>query len=256
MMRIKQLIFELAALKYTSWYRWHPQLAMRYLPVMEEIMDLKRSDRPAGDQTLRILEIGSGGLGIAPYLKMPVTGVDVRFEAPIYPLLKPVIGDAANLKFDDNSFDVVVGMDVLEHLPKKKRERAIAEMLRIARKKVIIGVPCGNEAREHDQKMARIYISRNFSNFKFMDEHQEFGLPEEPDILSYIEDLAKKIGKKAKVEIKGNMNVKMREFLMKGWMSENFLINIIFRKVFLLFIFVFRLLDKPPYYRKIFFITL
>lgn len=250
---VRKFLSELGTLKFTPWYRWHPQLAIRYLPVVEEIKDLKRSDLAGQGQTLRVLEVGSGGLGIAPYLKQLVTGIDIKFEPPRYPLLKPINGDAINLEFANDSFDVVVSMDMLEHLSREKREKAVTEMLRVAKKRVIVGVPCGEQAIKHDQKMANVYVSKNASSFRFIDEHLEFGLPEEADILSYIKDGAKKVGKKVKIQIKGNMNIKMREFLMRGWTSKNWLTNIIYRKLFLLLVPMLRMMDGPPYYRKIFF---
>lgn len=37
-------------------YRWHPEVALRYLPIVDQIQKLERK--------LNILDIGSGGLGI------------------------------------------------------------------------------------------------------------------------------------------------------------------------------------------------
>jgi len=261
---MRKFFAEIFALRFTPWYRWHPQIAMRYLPVVEVIGNLKRSDLGVRQgRTLSVLEVGSGGLGIGPYLKMPVTGVDKEFESPFHPLLKRVKGDAVDLKFSDNSFDVVISMDMLEHLPKQKRQAAVNEMIRVAKNLVVIGVPCGKEAEEHDRKMktrlprpVKDGARNDDISFRFLDEQVEYGLPEEIDILHYIKAAAKELRKEIKVEIKGNMNLKLREFLMRGWMSKNILVNILFRKMFLLLIPVFRLLDKEPYYRKIFFIEI
>lgn len=247
MIQIKQLISELAALKFTPWYRWHPQLAIRYLPVVEKIKE---------NPKLRILEVGSGGLGIAPYLKRPVMGVDIKFEPPIHYQLKPIIGTATDLKFKDNSFDAVISMDMLEHLPKQKRQTAILEMLRVAKSMMVIGVPCGKEAEKHDRKIHDEYKKKHQKEFRFSKEQLIYGLPEETDILHYIKKSADQLGKKVKIRVEGNMNIKMREFLMSGWISDNWLTNVLFRKVFLLFIPLFRLLEKPPYYRKVFFIEI
>ena len=258
--KIKKFLSELTALKFTPWYRWHPQLALRYLPVVEEIrkyrltkargLTFRRAD------PISIIEIGSGGLGIAPYLKMPVTGVDVRFEDPIHSLLKPVIGDAINLDFSDNSFDVVVSMDMLEHLSNKKRAKAISEMLRVARKMVVVGAPCGDNARKQDKKLKEKYVKSRKKSFGFFEEHQKYDLPVKEDIIQYIKQAAEVKRRNLEIIIKGNMNIKMREFLMKGWISERLLMNILFRKIFLLFIPIFRILDRPPYYRQLFFIKL
>jgi hypothetical protein len=199
---------------------------------------------------------------------MPVTGVDKEFEPPFHPMLKRVRGDATRLAFPNNSFDVVISMDMLEHLPKNKRQAAMTEMLRVGKNLIVIGVPCGQEAERHDKRIwmrlprpAKSGLPpeadrrNDDKSFKFLEEQVEYGLPEEIDILHYIKAAATELKKQIKIEIKGNMNLRLRSFLMWGWMSKNILVNILFRKVFLLLIPVFRILDKPPYYRKIFFVT-
>lgn len=48
---------------------------------------------------------------------------------------------ALPLPFEDNSFDVVCTLDILEHIPKHSRERFISEIIRVAKKAVHIVVP-------------------------------------------------------------------------------------------------------------------
>lgn len=242
---------DLAALRGTPWYRWHPNIALRYLPVVERVKKLK-----VKNEKLKVLEVGSGSLGIAPYLKGPVTGLDREFEPPFHPLLNRVVGDGTKLKFANASFDAVISVDMLEHLAKDKRQAAIYEMMRVARGWVILGVPCGKFAQKHDRKIRDDYIKRRKAGYKFANEHIKLGLPEEIDILRYIKAAARDLRKEIEIEIEGNMNLRLRSFLMLGWMSKNIFVNILFRKVFLLLIPVFRWLDRPPYYRKIFFVVI
>src|SRR5437868_4730302 len=82
-------------------YRWHPKIALRYLPIVAEI-------QKTGFKNPSVLEIGSGSLGIAPYLKQEITGVDIDFSGPQFPLVKQVKASAVKLPFKDNSFDFVV----------------------------------------------------------------------------------------------------------------------------------------------------
>ena len=244
---------DIFALKGTPWYRWHPQIALRYLPAVKFIKKQKTKNKK---RELSILEVGSGGLGIAPYLKMPVTGVDTEFVPPFHPLLHRVVGDATKLQFNNDSFDIAICIDMLEHLPQSKRQLAIMEIVRVTKKLLIIGVPCGKLAAEHDQKTRDNYINRHKTGYKFADEHIKYGLPEAVDILNYIEKAAKQRQKKIKVTVKGNFNLGLRRFLMWGWASRNIFVNILFRKAFLLLIPIFRWLDKEPYYRLIFFVTI
>ncbi len=141
-------------------YRWHPEVALRYLHIVEEI---KKKDK-----NMKILEVGSGGLGIAPYLKRPVTGVDTKFDPPFHPLLKKVKASALKMPFKNNSYDIVLSVDMLEHMSKKDRIKAINEMFRIARRKVIIAVPCGKAAYEQDILLDEYYKRYLGNQFHFL----------------------------------------------------------------------------------------
>ena len=70
-----------------------------------------------------------------PYLK------DCRYGRRIYQDL--VLCNASTLPFKDNSFDIVLAIEVLEHLAKENGELMLLEMERIARKQVIITTPLG-----------------------------------------------------------------------------------------------------------------
>lgn len=254
MNQIRQTIKELAALKHTPWYRWHPQIALRYLPVVEWIR--RKFKIQNSKLKISVLEVGSGGLGIVPYLNRPVTGVDVQFDKPIHPMLKPETGDATKLEFANDSFDIVLSVDMLEHLPKEKRKKAIDEMVRVAKKAVVVGVPCGTLSLVHDKQIQESYKKRFGKEFPFAEEHIKFGLPEEEDIFDAIRFSGKRHDKHLSIDMKGNLNLKLRGFLMWGWINDNIIVNILFRKLFLLFIPLFRIIDRPPYYRKIFFVTI
>ena len=251
---------ELAALRYIPWYRWHPELALRYLPMVEYIKHRQTYQKRPGlsgkGQALSILEVGSGGLGIVPYLKMPVTGIDVKFEPPFHPKLTMEIGKAEKLNFADEFFDVVISSDMLEHLPPDIREKAIFEMIRVAKLGVVIGVPCGDMAVQHDMELRQEYLKIHKKEFPFLSEQVEYGLPDRADIITYINRASKKLDKKIKLLVNGNENMRIRKFLMTGWVSPNFLMNIFFRKILLLAVPLFRLLERPPYYRQLFFVTI
>ncbi len=118
-------------------WRQHPEAALRYAPVVREIKRLKL-------QNSKILEIGPGSLGIIPYLKREIDGIDMDFSGPQTDLLKKIKGTAIDLPFRKNSYDVVISVDVLEHLTRPQRENAVYEMLRVAKELNIIVVPVGD----------------------------------------------------------------------------------------------------------------
>jgi ubiquinone/menaquinone biosynthesis C-methylase UbiE len=100
-----------------------------------------------------LLDIGSGrGVFLWPLLStfpdLPVTAIDVRPDRvrDIQAVrlggitrLRGLEGDVRQLPFPAQTFDGVTMLEVLEHLPEP--ERAVAEVVRTARRFVIVSVP-------------------------------------------------------------------------------------------------------------------
>jgi len=86
-----------------------------------------------------ILEVGVGNNLVSNYLKQSgfkVTTVDINKN------LKPdVVGNLANLPFLDNTFDVVLAFEILEHIPFRDVPTSLYELRRVSRRKVIISLP-------------------------------------------------------------------------------------------------------------------
>jgi len=219
-------------------YRWHPEVAIRYLPIVAEI-------RKLGQPT--VLEVGSGGLGIAPYLGREVIGLDTSFSPPYHPFLTRIIGSAVKIPFTNKSFDVVISIDTLEHIAKPERKKIIAEMKRVAKKEIIVAVPTGKKSSEQDRQLNEVYKKIHGQSYYFLDEQIGLGLPTGEEIKSLMGD---------NVRIEDNEPLTLRNFLMRGWMGKSFLSKLIFWKILLLFIPLFKLFDYPPYYRSIFYKTL
>lgn len=207
-------------------------------------------------QSSSILEVGSAGLGIVPYLKRSVVGVDLTFPQPIHEDLIPVKADALELPFSDNAFDIVISTDMLEHIKAEDRRKAIGEMMRVARKLVCIGVPTGKLAHQQDEQLRRLYSKKHNTAYNFLEEQVEYGVPMRNEIEEYIIQSAKHFNKKMNLTSQGNINLSLRKFLMYGWISDNLLINIFFRKVLLLAIPLMKSMNQEPTYRTIFTATI
>jgi len=226
-------------------YRWHPKIALRYLPVVKQLKARKIAED--------VLEIGSGGLGIAPYLKARVVGVDTEFKPPIFEKLIPVIAYAQNLPFPDKSFQAVISLDMLEHIKADDRPKVIAEMVRVARNFVCIGAPMGHAAHKQDELLRQDYKKKYGTDFPYLKEQVEHGVPEEAEVISQIKQAAAE-NRKISIKVLGNINLKFRYFMMTGWMTKSSIVNFIFRKLFLLPIPLFLKLNQSPTYRKIIFV--
>ncbi|GAJ04528.1 unnamed protein product, partial [marine sediment metagenome] len=85
-----------------------------------------------------ILEVGCADNIIWRDTQFKVTTLDksVRPEENCFP---DVVGEAENLPFEDNDFDIVCEAELLEHVDVP--QKALREAVRVARKRVIITVP-------------------------------------------------------------------------------------------------------------------
>jgi ubiquinone/menaquinone biosynthesis C-methylase UbiE len=96
---------------------------------------------------LKILDVGCGnGRDFITYFKdrgdISFTGIDLKDRGIEQENFRFVKGDAKKLPFDDNSFDLVISIGVLEHIvPIEKLCRVISEIDRVGKRYVVV-VPC------------------------------------------------------------------------------------------------------------------
>lgn len=227
----------------------HPDAALRYAPVVSAIKNKKLEGS-------KILEIGPGSLGIIPYLKRSIDGIDIDFSGPQTDLLNKIKGSATKLPFRRNSYDVTVAVDVLEHLKEPERKLAISEMLRVTKKLAIIVVPIGEQSQEQDREL-KVRWERTFKEKnQFLSEHVENGLPKAEEILVTIDKAARSLGKKVKVKSSPSLNLKVRKILMMTWITNKQLIYYLYLKGYLLLLPILRLANFGACYRRVFVIEL
>jgi hypothetical protein len=117
-------------------------------------------------------------------------------------------------------------------------------------------VPCGIDAQKQDEQLSIVYKNIHQKEFDFFSEHARHGLPTKEEISAGIEKAANTLDKRLHITSIGTLNLRLRDWLMRGWISDNPLVNIFFRKLLLPFIPLLRLFNAEPTYRQIFFVTL
>lgn len=94
-----------------------------------------------------VLDVGSGGGVFVNYLQMHakhlkrLCAVDRSKAALKYVLTEKFNAEIASLPFDKGEFDLVACLEVIEHLPIRTYERAIAELCRVSARYVLLCVP-------------------------------------------------------------------------------------------------------------------
>lgn len=135
-----------------------------------------------------ILEIGSGATGICSYTRRRIHAIDPLLAGPgVHPRIIPVGTDFFDNALPDASYDLVIAIDFLEHVPREMRARAIGEMLRVARRTLVLGCPCGERAHASDARWHAEYARRGETPPDWLDEHIRFGLPRPEEIIPIVE---------------------------------------------------------------------
>lgn len=135
-----------------------------------------------------LLDVGAGTGRVLRYAKADLPEVKVAGVEPVDGLREIAYqqgvdreelrgGDALDLKFDDNSWDVVCSFGILHHIPEP--EKAIAEMCRVARHAVFFSdlnnYGCGSfPQRLFSQTLRRCGLWRSFQFMKNGGKHEKY----------------------------------------------------------------------------------
>ena len=231
---------------------WHPEGAIRYLPVVDEIKRLDRTlNHPAS-----MLEVGPGEWGIVPYLGRGVDGVEPHLEKTLTGDLHLLKGSAIALPAKDQSYDVIIAIDVLEHMSHNMRTQAVFEMMRVARHLVVLALPCGKVSRGHDIQMDLLYQFWHRKHEPMIAEHAQFRLPEVEEIRKMSRDAAEKLHRNISIREEKNLNIGIRQFLIQWWILPWRWSYYFYLKGLLPLVLFRRFLNFGACYRRIFFIDL
>jgi len=101
---------------------WYLLIFRKKLKIVKEFLDKECKGK-------RILDVGCGeGILVEEYRKKgyDIEGVDPNYESDFVK-----IGDVTDLEYEDNLFDVILLLDVLEHIPYDKQYIALKEIKRV-----------------------------------------------------------------------------------------------------------------------------
>jgi len=93
-----------------------------------------------------LLDVGCGNGFIVNFLKKidkykKLVGLDISSVALKSVKTEKVQGSVENIPFKDKSFDLVMCLEVLEHLSEKNFQKGISELQRVSKKYILITVP-------------------------------------------------------------------------------------------------------------------
>lgn len=94
-------------------------------------------------QVKSVLDVGCGKGTVTNLISQffPVIGTDISLEALKHITLPTVQSDICTLPFENDSFDLVLASDIIEHIPEESYSTALSELLRVSKRFVLISVP-------------------------------------------------------------------------------------------------------------------
>jgi len=138
-----------------------------------------------GEKPMRVLEVGGYPPRLGDFLpddQVVVTDLTRSDDAGY------VRADALDLPFGDKSFDAVVALDVLEHIPPDDRETFTAELSRVSESFVVIAAPFddGKGLISGAEKLLKELIGDAHGyEHQYFEEHLKYGLPNIGNTIDY-----------------------------------------------------------------------
>jgi hypothetical protein len=223
---------------------WNLDMAIRYRPAAALLGRVPRA---------AVLEVGGGAYGVTGFIRRRVFGCDLSFAGPKLGLLSGCRASAAALPFPDGAFDIVLSMDMLEHLERSALPKVLGEMCRVSRRLVMVGVPCGQAACEADARLDARWRARHGRSHRWLAEHVRGGLPEPGEIRQALAEAAgRRWGEECLFSETGNAGVRLWSTYMGMLLSPSRTAAGLLNKLIMPVWRLLPLLDSAPYYRTIF----
>lgn len=132
-----------------------------------------------------LLDVGGGPAGtLGEFLPQhDVVASDIRMPSHWHAAAPDlVLADGAALPFPTATFDAVVSLDTLEHVPAERREPLLTELVRASRGWVLVGCPCATpgvaDADAALLSLVRTRFGEEFDTVSVLTEHLSLGHPD------------------------------------------------------------------------------
>ncbi|MFD1776558.1 class I SAM-dependent methyltransferase [Paenibacillus rhizophilus] len=145
----------------------------------QNVTDIINSMRMSG-QVFNILEVGANEhQNLEKFLPVDqITYLDIQLPEYLQNNPKYIIGDATSMDFSDNQYNIVVALDVFEHIFEKDREKFLNELNRVSSDFFVITAPFHSpEVVEAERRVNAVYKSIFGKDFIWLEEHMMNGLP-------------------------------------------------------------------------------
>jgi O-antigen/teichoic acid export membrane protein len=134
----------------------------------------------------RVLDVGGGVAALAdtlaadPRVRVVTLDLDIevlRRAAARSAVPRLVCADATKLPFADDTFDAIVMVHALEHIPMAVRGPLAAEIKRVSRRGVVIHGPAGEDAIALSTRFIEALSARGVPIPRYAFEHLDFSMP-------------------------------------------------------------------------------
>lgn len=156
---------------------------VRYDYAQKAINAMRTSERHS------ILEVGAGAHGnLSNYLPNDeLTFLDIELPEEVLEDKRFVVGDATNLQYEDDAFDFVIALDVIEHIPPEKRQAFITNINRVAKQGVVLSAPFTSENENSVDELMKVFYRLNgIEPPVWVDEHIDCTLPSQAEIAELV----------------------------------------------------------------------
>lgn len=140
----------------------------------------------------RVLDVGGGPGVLSAFVDdREVVACDVAVETdPRVAAATLVLADGTRLPFADGSFDAVVSLDTLEHVPPAGRPALLREASRVADGWLLIVCPCATDGVADADSAVLAYLRQRFgeqfASVEVLTDHLSYGHPDPDDVAGHL----------------------------------------------------------------------